>query len=129
MKDNKDLPPPPPKPGSTDTDAFLKTGGKGVLCAKCNHLNKPGSTKCSVCESHLHIKCNDCGHRNERVYTRCQSCGRRLHKSVFEKMHRQVFDHRAKITPFQIVLLLVAVAVVYIVIEWVNKFRMPSHIP
>ncbi len=122
--DPKELPPPPPPRG--DTTAFTKRTEKGILCPKCNHVNKPGSTKCSHCESHLHIKCNDCGARNERVYSRCQACGRRLHKSALEKMHASVFNHGAKVTPFQVALLIVAVSVIFLVVIAINKVNLPN---
>ena len=122
-KDNKELPAPPPRRG--DTTTLINKSEKGILCPKCQHLNRPGSTKCSVCESHLHIKCNDCGARNERVSSRCHECGRRLHKSVFEKMQRSVFNHGSKITVWQAALLVLAVVAIFLLILAVNKFRIP----
>jgi hypothetical protein len=121
--DKDDLPAPPPRPGGTTS--LANRTDKGILCAKCNHLNKPGSTKCTRCESHLHIKCNDCGARNERVYSRCQTCGRRLHKSAMEKMHASVFKHGAKVTPFQIALLILVVAAILLIVIGINKVNLP----
>ena len=97
--------------------ALLKKEGKGILCPKCNHLNRPHSTKCSRCDSHLHVKCKDCGAHNERIHTRCQTCGRRLHKGVFERVNSRIFARGARVTPFQLVLLgFFAITAFYLVV-------------
>lgn len=119
-----DLPPPPPPRG--DTTTLINKSAKGVLCAKCNHLNKPRSTKCSVCGSHLHIKCNDCGARNERFYSQCQECGRRLHKPTVERMQRTVFNQASKITLPQIALLIGVVALIVLLAVALNHVRLPK---
>lgn len=116
-------------PGQTsggEAAAPVAKSVKGILCAKCNHVNRAGSTKCSRCESHLHIKCNDCGARNERIYSRCQTCGRRLHKSTFEKINARMFMHTAKITPVQMLLLIVTVAIVVFVVISLNHVKLPK---
>ena len=117
----------PTDASSGDTATLVaKPGAKGVLCAKCNHLNRPGASKCSRCESHLYVKCNDCGARTERVHSRCQSCGRRLHKSFFEKMNSRMFRQNARVTPIQLVLLLIFAAVAFYCVMIIERVRLPS---
>ena len=52
--------------------------GRGVLCAKCEHLNPEGLEKCETCQAHLFIFCSYCGSKNGRVLARCRKCRRRL---------------------------------------------------
>jgi hypothetical protein len=114
----KEFPAPVPKAGVSNEK---KRTSKGILCPKCSHLNKPGSTKCARCESHLHIKCNDCGVTNERVHSRCQECGRRLHKSMIEKMNARLFSRGAKIAPWQFILVGIVVAVLLLCMYVFNQ--------
>ena len=83
---------------------------RGVLCAKCEHLNAYGTNECSRCGSHLYVSCVDCGHRVERVRSRCDSCGRRLHRSVLQRFSRKFFRRGLALTPTQIVLFIICVA-------------------
>ncbi len=50
----------------------------GVLCAKCDHLNPPGSTECEHCHSALFRDCPKCGKTVQRVFSRCNHCGASL---------------------------------------------------
>lgn len=63
-----------------------KENGKGVLCAKCDHLNPAGIELCEHCNGHLYIVCRDCGHTNARVLPKCEKCNRRLHRSFKDRM-------------------------------------------
>jgi hypothetical protein len=67
---------------------------KGILCAKCEHLNPPGSDVCEYCHAHLFLSCKSCGHRNERVRTRCTECGHRLHRGFFYQLRRRLTQER-----------------------------------
>lgn len=117
---------PPPSNDAGDTATFLKKGSKGILCPKCNHVNRPGSTKCSRCESHLHVKCKDCGAHNERVYNRCHSCGRRLHLSVFARLNNRLLAQKARITPMQIVWLLIFAAAAFYFVMKIDDIKLPT---
>jgi len=123
-EDRNDLPAALARPEKADPS---KRTSKGILCPKCSHVNKPGSTKCSRCESHLHIKCNDCGATNERSHSRCQECGRRLHKSTIEKMNAKMFKNGAKVTPWQVVLLVLVVTVLFLIVHLLNQLSLSPH--
>jgi hypothetical protein len=126
MTSEKNDSPAPVATASGETTTLLnKSGAKGILCAKCSHVNRAGSTKCSRCESHLHIKCNDCGTRNERFHTRCQTCGRRLHRSFFEKLGAGGFKRQTRVTPLQIVLLLIFAAVAFYCVVIMQHVQLP----
>jgi hypothetical protein len=86
---------------------------KGILCAKCEHLNPSGSNICSLCGGHLYVTCHRCGCRNPRVDSRCQQCGHRLHRSFWKHLRNKLIPERLKINWFQVVLLIVAVFIVY----------------
>ena len=116
-----------PSPIGGDTATLLvQPGAKGVLCAKCNHLNRVSASKCSRCEAHLYVKCNDCGTHTERVHTCCQSCGRRLHKSFFEKMNGRMFRQNARVTPLQVVLLLIFACVAFYCVMMIDRLKLPT---
>lgn len=66
--------PSPPRPAAD----------RGLLCARCEHLNPATLEKCESCGSHLFIFCGRCNTRNQRVHSRCVKCNRRLHRSVGE---------------------------------------------
>ena len=51
----------------------------GVLCAKCEHLNPPGSTTCESCQASLFRTCPKCGKPYQQAYSRCIHCGNRDH--------------------------------------------------
>lgn len=60
---------------------------RGLLCARCEHLNRLGQTQCEKCGAHLFVVCRHCGHENQRVHTRCRQCHRRLHGGLFHQRH------------------------------------------
>ncbi len=49
----------------------------GVLCAKCDHLNPPGSTECDHCHARLFRVCSKCGQSYQDALSRCPHCGTR----------------------------------------------------
>lgn len=55
----------------------LKRHGRGVLCAKCEHLNPLGLEQCETCQAPLFAPCPQCGHRNPCVLDHCEECKRR----------------------------------------------------
>jgi hypothetical protein len=112
-------------PTASDTTQTSKKSTKGVLCAKCEHVNKPGSTTCSVCRSHLHVKCKDCGAINERVLTTCRSCGRKLHRNAFQKLTATLSRSRSQFKPSFVILLLIIVAVVFYMVITLTHMPMP----
>jgi hypothetical protein len=116
---------PPPSNDAGDTATFLKKGSKGILCRKCNHLNRGTATKCSRCDSHLHIKCKKCGGRNERIHDNCHSCGQVLHESAYEKLNDRFFAHKPRVTPMQIVWLLVFAAVAFYFVMMIDDIKFP----
>lgn len=99
---------------------------RGVLCAKCEHINTRGVSECRKCGSHLFITCVDCGHRNERVRERCKSCGRRLHRGVIEKLRRRFFGGHTNITPAQVMVILFSIALVFGLIVFIANISLPT---
>ena len=67
-------------------DEILNISGRGILCAKCEHLNPAGLEKCETCQAHLFVFCTYCGTRNGRVLTRCTKCRRRLKAGLGRKL-------------------------------------------
>jgi hypothetical protein len=104
----------------------LKEVEKGTLCAKCRHQNARRRNTCEVCGAHLHVCCKDCGERNARSATRCATCGRRLHRSVWDKLTTKSISKRLKMSPIQIIILFIALAVAFRIIMYVSEVYIPS---
>jgi hypothetical protein len=51
-----------------------RPSGRGVLCAKCDHLNPRGLEVCETCNSALFETCKRCGKSKARNSSRCLSC-------------------------------------------------------
>jgi hypothetical protein len=98
---------------------------RGILCAKCEHLNVRGANQCSRCGSHLYISCVNCGHRTERVRTRCDHCGRKLHRGLFQRYGRRI-KANLSLTPLQVILFVIGIAIVFGFIVLVASVPMPS---
>jgi hypothetical protein len=62
---------------------------KGVLCAKCEHLNPPGSTSCEFCRAELFRICPKCGQRFQDALSRCSHCGERMHRHGTRRRRKQ----------------------------------------
>lgn len=112
----------------SDTEKLAEKNKAPVECAKCGHVNTPGSNHCAQCGSRLYISCHNCGHSTVRVASRCAHCGHRLHRSLWSRTRRRVFGRNPKMTPFQIVLLIVFVIVAYKVIVYIVEYRPPSYV-
>jgi hypothetical protein len=61
----------------------------------------------------LYVSCRDCGERNLRSQTRCSACGRRLHRPLLQKIFTLKLGRTTKVTPLQLLLLVIAVAFGY----------------
>lgn len=113
-------------PTATDTTQTSRKSAKGILCAKCEHVNQAGATTCSVCRAHLHIKCNDCGTVNERVLGTCRNCGRKLHRNALQRLASRLSRSRTQIKPIPVLLLIaVAGAIFYLVVK-LTEFQLPT---
>jgi hypothetical protein len=95
---------------SEQVPAEAERKDRGVLCAKCEHLNAWGRNECKRCGAHLYITCTDCGQRNERVRTRCANCTRRLHHSIFDRIGRRISKGAMQFTGLQVVIFCIGVA-------------------
>lgn len=85
---------------------------RGVLCPKCEHLNRWGTNECRRCGAHLYVSCVSCGAKNERVRTRCSQCGRRLHRGLTDVTSR--FPRKKfKINLVEIILFLIVIGFAY----------------
>lgn len=84
---------------------------KGVLCAKCDHLNPPGSTACEYCRAALFEACRNCGRPVRRTAYRCESCSQRTRPRAVRhsQLWRRVFSGSRRITLWQVAALVVAV--------------------
>lgn len=98
-----------------------------VECAKCGHLNSAGTNSCVRCHSRIYIACHRCGHSNARVASQCSSCGHRLHRPFWRRLRRKLFGRNPKITPFQIILLLIFVFLGYKVIVYLAEYKPPVY--
>lgn len=108
----------------------IKSGQKrrsteSVPCAKCQHVNPPGSNTCEECKAHLWVACHHCGHRNRRVDSHCVECGIRLHRSAFKRVSRKLFGTRRNIQIWQIAALVIAVWVAYKLVILFAEYRPP----
>jgi hypothetical protein len=110
---------------ASDTTQTRKSS-RGILCAKCEHVNAAGSTKCNRCGSHLHVKCNDCGVINERILSTCKSCGRRLHKNVFQKIGARLGASSARVQPLHVLLFVVVVGAITYGIILLTQLQLPK---
>ena len=98
---------------------------EALACAKCQHVNPPGSNTCEACEAHLWVVCHDCGTRNLRVDSRCTECGHRLHRSALTRVSRKLLGNRRNISLWQIGALVIGVWVAYKVIIFFAEYRPP----
>ena len=93
--------------------AGASTSRRGVLCAKCEHLNPAHLNECETCGAHLFLVCKECGEGNERVRTRCRSCGRRLHRSWFQRSRKKVSGRGSRLMIAKVVLFCFGLLLVY----------------
>jgi len=110
---------------TSEPDAPAERKDRGVLCAKCEHLNVWGRNECKRCGAHLYIACTDCGQRNERVRTRCVNCTRRLHHSIIDRMRRRMTTGSLQLSGLQMVIFCIGVALAFGVILALSRFEMP----
>ncbi len=61
---------------------------RGVLCARCEHVNPPGQTQCERCAAPLFTPCPHCGQPTQRVFLRCQHCHHRIGRTDAERRRR-----------------------------------------
>src|SRR3954463_7265054 len=115
----------PEAPTASDTSLARKSS-RGVTCAKCEHVNSGGSTKCSRCGSHLHVKCHDCGMVNERILRECKSCGKRLHKNALQKMTGRMGKGTMRVKPMHIALFVVVVTVITYIVIALTQVQLPE---
>ena len=100
--------------------------GKGVLCAKCEHLNPRGNSDCRKCGAHLYVSCVDCGHRNERLRSRCLSCGRRLHRSFLQRVAKRILPAHGGISPLQFAAFVIGVGLIFGLIVLISTIPIPA---
>jgi predicted amidophosphoribosyltransferase len=101
---------------------------RGILCGRCEHLNHQGETHCGECGARLFVECPACGELNQRVFTRCRKCHKRLHGGLFHRQHRRghgrlswrSLKQRLGASFFQVVLVLVALGLAYLVFRFLN---------
>ena len=113
-------------PTSSDTTQTSRKSAKGILCAKCEHVNKAGATTCSVCRAHLHVKCNDCGAVNERALNHCRTCGRNLHRTALQRFATRLARTRTKIKPLWLLLLLAVVGIIFYLVVTLTAVQLPG---
>jgi hypothetical protein len=111
---------------STSESGATERKDRGVLCAKCEHLNAWGRNECKRCGAHLYISCSDCGQRNERVRTRCANCQRRLHYSIFERARRRLSNGAIQWNSLQVVLFCIGVALAFVLIFFFSRLHLPG---
>lgn len=98
-----------------------------VRCAKCGRSNNASLRYCTNCGGKLYISCKQCRHRNVRASNHCEKCGTRLHHSLFRKLSRRLnARNRFKITPLELVLLVLAVYFTYKVIVRIAEMEPPE---
>lgn len=110
----------------------LKPDERGILCARCEHLNEQGQTHCAECGARLFVTCSSCGELNQRVFTRCRKCHKRLHRGLFRhrrhrRLHRRLswrsLRQHLGMRFFQVVLVLLALGLAFLVLYLLNSVR------
>ena len=96
---------------------------RGVLCAKCDHLNPPGSKACEECGAHLYVACHYCGHKNRRVDAVCTECGR----SLWRRWQRKFLGQNRKILIVELILLVIVVVVGFNIIVRLVEYKPPGQ--
>ena len=105
-----------PSSSLQEDNSHRERGSRPVRCPKCRQPNSGGRNTCESCGAHLYVSCRDCGERNPRSRSRCSACGRRLHRPWFQKILTQKLGKSVKVTPLQLIFLVLAVAIGYKVI-------------
>ena len=100
---------------------------RGVLCAKCDHLNPPGSKACEECGDHLYVACHYCGHKNRRVDAVCAECGHHLHRSLWRRWQRKFLGQNRKILIVELILLVIVVVVGFNLIVRLVEYKPPGQ--
>ncbi|MCF7668894.1 MAG: hypothetical protein K9N48_03855 [Verrucomicrobia bacterium] len=95
-----------------NSDQIKPSVQKGILCAKCEHLNRRGTETCRRCGSALYITCKHCKTKNPRVTTKCSNCKHSLHRSRRNRFLRKWMPKRQRKVAGQVAL---GVAVGFIV--------------
>jgi hypothetical protein len=99
---------------------------EGIVCAKCRHVNARGRNVCASCGAHLHVVCHHCGQRNARSSLQCSECGHNLHRSVAKRAFRGLFPKNSNNLVLQIVLVIIAILVGYMLIHTFSNYRVPA---
>jgi hypothetical protein len=99
---------------------------RGVLCAKCEHLNAWGRSECTICGATLYMACSHCSHLNERVRTRCTNCQDPLHHSWLENARRRVSGGALKLSRVQVVVFCIGVALAFVLIFLLSRLHVPG---
>jgi hypothetical protein len=84
---------------------------RGVVCAKCEHLNPRGRNTCGHCGAHLYVLCHSCGNRNPRSVSACTECGRRLHRSLWRRITRRLFERDRKKWALQAIVVVIGILI------------------
>ncbi len=108
------------------SDAETERKDRGVLCAKCEHLNSWGRNECKRCGARLYIACSDCGQRNERVRSRCTSCNRRLHHSLMDRLRHRISKDSFQMTGTKLVIFCLGVALAFGLILALAHLELPN---
>jgi hypothetical protein len=95
---------------------------RGILCAKCEHVNRLGDTNCGICGAHLYINCHACGTQNQRVNIRCSECKRSMHRSIFDADGKSKSFKKTRYKAWQFILLMIVVYVVYKIIVILSEY-------
>lgn len=111
---------------TSERDGETDRKDRGVLCAKCEHLNTWGRNECKRCGSHLYITCSDCGQSNERVRTKCTNCSRRLHHSLMDRVRHRVSKESFQMSGVQVLIFCVGVGLAFGLILMLSHIELPS---
>lgn len=102
-----------------------KQKGEAVKCSACGHLNAKRQSRCESCGVHLYVSCRRCGRGNERTLSRCVECGSKLHRSWVKRSSGRLFGVGRQISVIQIVLLVLAILVGFLLVIKLAGFSSP----
>jgi len=92
---------PSDNPSSSPSGSPGRRKGRGILCAKCEHLNPSDLKECEYCEAELHMNCPACNAVNARVLTQCVECKSPLHRTLADRFRIGSDDSGSKGSKFR----------------------------
>lgn len=109
-----------------NSSAAKRKDPPGVLCAKCDHLNPPGSTECDSCHAELFRVCKVCHKTYQAAYSKCVFCGAKGRRQEPRHSGKRLAPQSISLKWVYAAALLIALALCYKIFQKVGNMNFGS---